>query len=263
MNRAGHDIGADLLARAARLRVAVDTGGVTVSSPCHLVTVTMAPGNAVTSLEFAQRATRAHDGTTLGSLTVETIREARRLLAARVSAELSELGVGAPALSGALSALSGDLPAPEELEDAAADLSDDIPEVEVPAAWAGRPGIADVTASLEALEELRAEARNRIASYAGFAEQLAALTATASSADGAVEVVLRPGGDVVEVRLDDDELRHGARPVAARVLAVLHQAYAVLATRLAEGAQDVAGRGLDVGDLVRAHLPDGVEESQR
>ena len=76
MNRAGHDIGADLLARAARLRVAVDTGGVTVSSPCHLVTVTMAPGNAVTSLEFAQRATRAHDGTTLGSLTVETIREA-------------------------------------------------------------------------------------------------------------------------------------------------------------------------------------------
>jgi DNA-binding protein YbaB len=234
---------------------------VTHTSADHLVTVEVGPGNAVTSLELAPQAVRRHNGASLGALIVDTIHEAVEHMNQTMAERISQVATTPDDATRALTSLTWRLPSFEGLEHEADDADlDDVPEPELPPEWADRPVPPEFAASLKLVEELRAEARRQREAYEKLRADLTALTSTAASPDGEVQVTLRGGGEVVRIDIDDSALRRGATRVASLVLNTLHQAQATLAGRLAEAVQEVAGTRLNLRDLVRTYLPDDVEK---
>jgi len=262
------DITADLQARAERLRAAVSQAGVTATSADHLVHVTMAPGNAVTALELAPQAVRHRSGAALAETIRETIEDARRQLAESMASLVAELAPNQENAAAALGPLTGSLGSVVDrswLDTTATgdEAAEDVPEPELPPEWADRPGMRELAESLQAVERLQAEARRQREAATRYFEQVDRVTGSATSADGSVTVTMGPQGEVRSITIDDGLLRHGPKHVSSTVLATIQHAQADLAMRLAEYTKDLLGSQLDIQELVKAHLPEGFEESER
>ncbi|WP_435204137.1 YbaB/EbfC family nucleoid-associated protein [Micromonospora sp. bgisy143] len=72
-------------------------------------------------------------------------------------------------------------------------------------------------------------------------ERVAAMSATAEGADGAVQVTVAASGAMTDLRLDDRVLRWRADEIAAEVLAVMRRAQGRLAPQVAEAAAETVG----------------------
>lgn len=76
--------------RVRRIREAVTTASVEVTSDDHAVTVVVGPNGAVRDLSFSSRAFR-YSGAELGDLIVRTIREASDRMSRELAATMAEI----------------------------------------------------------------------------------------------------------------------------------------------------------------------------
>ncbi|MEH0982924.1 YbaB/EbfC family nucleoid-associated protein [Micromonospora sp. CPCC 205556] len=81
----------------------------------------------------------------------------------------------------------------------------------------------------------------RAAQAQALSDQVAAISATAEGAQGAVRVTVAATGAMTDLRLDDRVLRWRADEIAAEVLAVLRRAQGRLAGQVAEAAAGTVG----------------------
>lgn len=97
------------------------------------------------------------------------------------------------------------------------------------------------------------QSTGRFGRYAGMAEEIAAIQATATSADRAVTVVAGPSGAVLDVRLTEQALSAGsAQSLSGTIMSTLRLAVADAARRQAEIVQRYVGDRLNIADRVMA-----------
>ncbi|MEH1165539.1 YbaB/EbfC family nucleoid-associated protein [Micromonospora sp. CPCC 205539] len=83
-------------------------------------------------------------------------------------------------------------------------------------------------------------------------ERVAAMSATADGADGAVQVTVAASGVLTDLRLDDRVLRWRSDEIAAEVLTVMRRAQGRLAAQVAEAAAETVGPASDTARAVVA-----------
>ncbi|MEU8165890.1 YbaB/EbfC family nucleoid-associated protein [Micromonospora sp. NPDC049004] len=86
-----------------------------------------------------------------------------------------------------------------------------------------------------------ADISERAARAQELSERVAALSATAEGADGAVQVTVAASGAMTDLRLDDRVSRWRADEIAAEVLAVMRRAQGRLAPQVADAAAETVG----------------------
>ena len=239
------------IGQTERLRAIIERSTVTVASADHAVSVTVSPGGAITRLKLTDRAMR-HNGRTLAGLIASTIVEATSELDERLGADLDEIG-GDPTnktnLTGLVALLSGSLPEPPR-----APLSSEA-SPGAPSAPAGANPTGERPPGEEMLERLRADSARSLDGYVTVREELAEATTSARSADGSIEVTVRSGGAVRDIRIDDAALRHGPKNLGRLVLGTIQRARAEAALRAADRVQELTGPALPILDLVEAAIP--------
>jgi hypothetical protein len=72
-------------------------------------------------------------------------------------------------------------------------------------------------------------------------ERVAAVSATASSVDGAVEVTVSSSGLLTDLRLDDEVRSWPAERIATEILTVQREAQRLLVTRVGQVARETVG----------------------
>ncbi|MEQ7126373.1 YbaB/EbfC family nucleoid-associated protein [Actinopolymorpha sp. B11F2] len=250
---------------AHRLAELLAGASVTHPSTDHTVTVTVAPGNTVTSIELQHQA-RRHTAAELGELIVETLTAAHSRINDELSASAREWG---PMAEDALAAVLGKpssaatasaIPDPPGLDELAAGVDesegwDDF----TPEEWdfIRRHGMEDeLHAAREGLAKLQRDAEQGMVAYADAQEQMAGQSATAATPDGAIEVTVQNGVGVTRIDISDRILRHGPSRVGPMVLATIQQATANLALGMAGIAQAYVGSQMDMRGLVERYQPD-------
>ncbi|MEV0153944.1 YbaB/EbfC family nucleoid-associated protein [Micromonospora sp. NPDC050686] len=97
-----------------------------------------------------------------------------------------------------------------------------------------------------------ASVSERAARAQALSERVAALSATADGADGAVRVTVAATGAMTDLRLDDRVLRWRADEIAAEVLAVMRRAQGRLAAKVAQATTETVGAESETGRAVVA-----------
>ncbi|MFG1885930.1 YbaB/EbfC family nucleoid-associated protein [Micromonospora sp. NPDC049102] len=98
-------------------------------------------------------------------------------------------------------------------------------------------------------------------------ERVAAMSATAEGAEGAVQVTVAASGAMTDLRLDDRVLRWRADEIAAEVLAVMRRAQGRLAPQVAEAAAETVGADSETARAVvgsyETRFPEVPEEDEQ
>ena len=244
--------------RTAELRDLVSATAETATAPDRSVTVTAGPRGAVLALELTERAVRL-DPVVLGATIVETARAAAARVRERLDAGVAMIGVPD---AGIAAALHGDLPPVERPAapafsaaafSAAASSTGDEDLVEP--TFALKSTFPSVEGLEEAIDRLTADAQAAWTAYEQARDRLATLTGDGFSSDGSVRATVAADG-LSAVAIDESAMRHGPAVLGRLVLTAIHQAGASLAAATAGVAQAAAPR-LDLGALVRDHLPEG------
>lgn len=105
------------------------------------------------------------------------------------------------------------------------------------------------------MERLRTESARTLDGYAELRDELAELTTTARSPDGAITATVRSGGAIDTLHIDDSALRHGPGNLGRLVLATIQRARAGSALQAAERVQGLAGLPLSIRDMVESAIP--------
>jgi DNA-binding protein YbaB len=82
------------------------------------------------------------------------------------------------------------------------------------------------------------------------------LTASATSQDRTVTVTVGPGGAVQRIEFQQQALRLGPERLARTLITVIRKATVDVNREMADLVQPIAPPGVDVLDMVGAHLPD-------
>lgn len=253
------------MADAQRLAELLAEAKATVTSTDHTVTVTVAPGNAVTAIELAQQA-RRHSGAELGALIVETIEAANAQLREELTQAAAELG---PTASQAVALIGGELPDPGSFQGLGPALPDfsglglddgDLGDPEEPDPelrdFMRRYGVEDeIMAAVAQVKEFRAKVEEQFTAYAEARERMAGQSATVTSPNGDIEVTVKNGVGVTRIEIDDEALRHGPTKLGPMVLSTIQQANAQLAMGMAEPAQRFSGPRLNIKEMVQRYQP--------
>lgn len=252
----GLDLGA-----VERLRAAVEQATATVTSADHAVTVTVAPGNAITELVLSSRAMRM-DGATLGSTIVATIAQAAEQVTSTLADDIERITPGRSNVAALLAGRLPEPPPPPERAGPADDFTDDWAAAPAGAAVPGGPDdrLSGVETTL--VGRLRAQSAQALAGYAQAREELAEQTTVVRSPDGSVTVTVLPGGAVRGIHIDDAAFRHGAGALARLVLSTIQRANAACALRVAERVQELAGPALSVLSMVESAIPPELRPDQ-
>ncbi|MFC5923848.1 YbaB/EbfC family nucleoid-associated protein [Micromonospora vulcania] len=106
----------------------------------------------------------------------------------------------------------------------------------------------------------------RAAQAQELSERVAAMSATAEGAHGAVQVTVAASGAMTDLRLDDRLLRWRADEIAAEVLAVMRRAQGQLAAQVAEAAAETVGADSETARAVvssyETRFPEVTEENE-
>ncbi|SBT69008.1 YbaB/EbfC DNA-binding family protein [Micromonospora sediminicola] len=104
----------------------------------------------------------------------------------------------------------------------------------------------------------------RAARAQALSDEVAAMSATAEGAQGAVRVTVAASGAMTDLRLDDRVLRWRPDEIAATVLAVMRRAQGRLAAQVAEAAAGTVGADSETARAVvgsyAARFPEVPEE---
>ncbi|MEV4823878.1 YbaB/EbfC family nucleoid-associated protein [Micromonospora sp. NPDC049275] len=97
-------------------------------------------------------------------------------------------------------------------------------------------------------------------------DRVAAMSATAEGADGAVQVTVAASGAMTDLRLDHRVLSWRADEIAAEVLAVMRRAQGRLAPQVAEAAAETVGADSETARAVvgsyESRFPEVTEEDE-
>lgn len=228
------------IGQTERLRAIIERSTVTVASADHAVSVTVSPGGTITRLKLTDRAMR-HNGRTLAGLIASTIVEATSELDERLGADLDQIGnrtdrtdrTDGADLTHLVTLLSRTLPEPSNPVDSSTGSTAAIE------ADRGEPTGEGPEALLE---RLRADSARSFDGYVTVREELTEVTTSARSADGSIEVTVRPGGAVRDIHIDDTALRHGPKNLGRMVLGTIQRARAEAVLRATEPAQEFTDR---------------------
>jgi len=99
----------------------------------------------------------------------------------------------------------------------------------------------DTEAADEWIRNWTASVSEQAAQAQSMSDQVAQLSVSATSADGAIEVTVGGSGVMSDLRLDERTRKWPAAETAAEILAVMRQAQAMLAGRVAEIAAETVG----------------------
>ena len=126
----------------------------------------------------------------------------------------------------------------------------------------GRCAVFDNEADLDAAErrvdEWQSGFEQQAARARELADRVAALTVTATSDDGLIEVTVSSSGTLTGLRLDENIRRRPAEDTAGQILAVHRAALAVLTDRVVEAVEDTVGPDSPAGRAVVASYADRV-----
>lgn len=106
------------------------------------------------------------------------------------------------------------------------------------------------------ISEWQSRIENRASKARALSQQLNALTVTARSRDGLVEVALSSSGMLTQLRLDESVRRHSAAWIAEQVLATTRKALDQLAARAGEAVRDTVGEDSPEGRAILASYRD-------
>ncbi|WP_165964433.1 YbaB/EbfC family nucleoid-associated protein [Actinomadura sp. KC216] len=100
------------------------------------------------------------------------------------------------------------------------------------------------------------ELADQLAKYKDVREEIRHLSASVTSQDRTVTVTVGPGGAVQDIELQQQALRLGPEQLAKTLITVIRKATAEVNQEMAGLVQPIAPPGVDVIDMVNAHLPD-------
>jgi hypothetical protein len=114
------------------------------------------------------------------------------------------------------------------------------------------PYAVDESATEKWLDSWTGSATERAAQAQALADQVAELSASASTPDGAVEVTVNGAGLVTDLRLGELVRKWPSDEISAQILSVMRGAQATLASRVAEVAERTVGTDSGAGRAVIA-----------
>ncbi|GAA4231466.1 hypothetical protein GCM10022254_28730 [Actinomadura meridiana] len=95
-----------------------------------------------------------------------------------------------------------------------------------------------------------------MAKYKGVREEIEHLSVSATSQDRSITVTVGPGGAVQDIEFQQQALRLGPERLASTLITMIRTATVQVNQQMADLVQPLAPSGVDVMDMVNAHLPD-------
>ncbi|MFI7072927.1 YbaB/EbfC family nucleoid-associated protein [Micromonospora sediminicola] len=112
---------------------------------------------------------------------------------------------------------------------------------------------AALDAATRRLDEWESSLADRAARARDLSARTQALTGTARSTDGLIEVTVDPSGSLADLRLDERIRQHSAAHTARQILATTRAARADLLQRLTEVTTRALGDDPAAGAIVESH----------
>jgi len=113
------------------------------------------------------------------------------------------------------------------------------------------------------LDEWTASVADSAAQARRMADRAAQLTATATNADGAIEVTVGSGGSITDLRLDDLVRRWPTEQLSGEILSTIREAQRNLSKRMATVVEETVGANTATGQAILAGLRERTEGGDR
>lgn len=113
------------------------------------------------------------------------------------------------------------------------------------------------------LDEWTASVADSAAQTRRMADRAAKLTATATNADGSVEVTVGSGGSITDLRLDDLVRRWPTEQLSSEILSTIREAQRNLSKRMATVVEETVGANTPSGQAILAGLRERTEGGDR
>jgi len=120
----------------------------------------------------------------------------------------------------------------------------------------------DPEAMMRRLEQMQAEAESMLAKFNELSEQLGAEAVEVFSEDGRVRVKLDADGKVAEIGIDEYAMR-ARQSLAPTITALIQEATATHALKMAQMAQALVGDKIDVMGMINCDMPDHLRDRAR
>jgi DNA-binding protein YbaB len=125
-----------------------------------------------------------------------------------------------------------------------------------------RPRPTDPEAMMRRLEQMQAEAETMLAKYNRLSEQFGTDAVEVFSEDGRIRVKLDADGKVAEIGIDEYAMRL-RQSLAPQIIALIEEATATYAMKMAQMAHALVGDKIDVMGLVNRDMPEHLRDRAR
>jgi DNA-binding protein YbaB len=120
----------------------------------------------------------------------------------------------------------------------------------------------DPESMMRRLEQMQAEAEAMLAKFNHLSEQLGADAVEVFSEDGRIRVKLDAEGKVAEIGIDEYAMRM-RQSLSPTIMALIQEASATHALKMAQMAQSLVGDKIDVMGMVNRDMPEGLRDKAR
>ncbi|MEU5871826.1 YbaB/EbfC family nucleoid-associated protein [Glycomyces sp. NPDC047369] len=120
----------------------------------------------------------------------------------------------------------------------------------------------DPEAMMRRLEQMQAEAESMLAKFNELSERLGADAVEVFSEDGRIRVKLDAEGKVAEIGIDESSMRQH-QSLSPTIMALIQEATATHALKMAQMAQSLVGDKIDVMGIVNRDMPEHLRDRAR
>ncbi|WP_112141195.1 YbaB/EbfC family nucleoid-associated protein [Glycomyces dulcitolivorans] len=120
----------------------------------------------------------------------------------------------------------------------------------------------DPESMMRRLEQMQAEAEAMLAKFNDLSEQLGADAVEVFSEDGRIRVKLDAEGKVAEIGIDEYAMRM-RQSLSPTIMALIQEASATHALKMAQMAQSLVGDKIDVMGMVNRDMPESLRDKAR
>ncbi|NUQ88599.1 MULTISPECIES: YbaB/EbfC family nucleoid-associated protein [Glycomyces] len=120
----------------------------------------------------------------------------------------------------------------------------------------------DPEAMMRRLEQMQAEAESMLAKFNELSERLGADAVEVFSEDGRIRVKLDAEGKVAEIGIDESSMRQH-QSLSPTIMALIQEATATHAVKMAQMAQSLVGDKIDVMGIVNRDMPEHLRDRAR
>lgn len=120
----------------------------------------------------------------------------------------------------------------------------------------------DPEAMMRRLEQMQAEAESMLAKFNELSERLGTDAVEVFSEDGRIRVKLDAEGKVAEIGIDESSMRQH-QSLSPTIMALIQEATATHAVKMAQMAQSLVGDKIDVMGIVNRDMPEHLRDRAR